>query len=186
MFIHYWMKWTSGRDSILVEQFGIFNKDSVYKEFSSLFSSIKNVEVYRDYSDSTMHAKVELNFNSLDSLNSTKAFKNSELSIKEGPKNTKIFSQFIPPIATGFGFENKSFSIVYIYYLPGEILNHNATEITNNRLTWKYSLDEIGTGKYITATYRQFKLKETPSWIYFSALFIIVVVIIFLFSKRMK
>lgn len=186
MFIHYWMKWTSQRDSLLVEQFGIFNKDSVQKEFSSLFSSIKNVEVYRDYSDSTIHAKVELNFNSLDSLNNTKAFKNSALSIKDGPKNTKIFSQFIPPIATGFGFESKSFSITYIYYLPGEILSHNATEISNNRLTWKYSLDEIGTGKYITATYRQFKLKETPLWIYISAMFILVVVVVFLFSKRMK
>ena len=186
MFIHYWMKWTSPRDSSIVEQLGIFSKDSVYKEFTSEYSSIKKVEVYKDFNDSTMHAQVSLDFNSLDSLNLTPAFLKSELSIKDGTKNTKIFSQFVPPIATGFGFNSKNFSITYIYYLPGETLSHNATEIDRNKLTWKYSLDDIGTGKYITATYRPFKLMETPIWIYICALVVLCVVVVFLFSKRMK
>lgn len=186
MFIHYWMKWTNTKDSLIVNQLGIFNKDSVLKEFSSQYSLIKNVEVYNNPADSSIHAKVELDFNSLDSLNITPAFRKSQLSIKDGAKNTKIFSQFVPPIATGFGMESKNFSITYIYYLPGEILNHNATEIDRNKLTWQYSLDDIGTGKFITATYRPFKLKETPTWIFICALFVLVVVIIYLFSKRMK
>ena len=186
MFIHYWMKWNTTRDSLLVEQFGFFQKDSVYKEFSSVFNKIKNVEVYRDFGDSTIHAKVEFDFNSLDSLNMTPAFKKSQLTIKDGEKNTKIFSQFIPSIATGFGFESKDFSLTYIYYLPGEILSHNATDISRNKLTWQYSPADIGTGKFITATYRPFKLKETPAWIYFCAFFVLVVVILYLFSKRVK
>lgn len=186
MFIHYWMKWTSTRDSIIVENLGLFEKDSVFKEFTSKYNSITNVEVYRDFSDSTIHSKVEFEFNSLDSLNQLQAFKEAKLSIKDGDNNTKIFSQFIPPIATGFGFQSNTFSMIYTYYLPGEILNHNATEISRNKLTWKYSLEEIGTGKIISATYRPFKLKETPSWIYISALFVLVVVVVFLFSKRFK
>jgi hypothetical protein len=186
MFIHYWMNWTNPKDSLIADQLGIFSKDSVHKEFSSEYSSIKNVEVYKNLSDSSIHAKVELDFNSLDSLNLTPAFRKSQLSVKEGTKNTKIFSQFVPSIATGFGFESKTFSITYIYYLPGEILSHNATEIDRNKLTWKFSLDDIGTGKFITATYRPFKLKETPTWIFICALVVLVVVVIFLFSKRMK
>jgi hypothetical protein len=186
MFIHYWMKWENPRDSIIIEQIGLFTKDSVYKEFASEYSNITNVEVYRDFSDSTIHAKVELEFNSLDSLNQTRAFKDSKLSIKDGDQNIKIFSQFIQPVATGFGFEKINVSLTYVYYLPGEILSHNATEVYRNRLTWKYSLDEIGTGKFITATYRPFKLKETPVWIYFAASLVLIVVIIFLFSKKFK
>ncbi len=186
MFIHYWMKWTSSRDSLIVEQLGLFNQDSVYNEFISEFSSIKNVEVYRDFSDSTIHGKVDFEFNSLDSLNQLPAFRDSKLSIKDGEDNTKIFSQFIAPIATGFGMKTRNFSLSYIYYLPGEILSHNATEISRNKLTWQYYLDEIGTGKYITATYRPFKLKETPSWIYYSALFVLIIVVIYVFSKRFK
>ncbi len=186
IFIHYNMRWNTPRDSSIVEQLGIFNKDSVSKEFSSAFSSVTNVEVYKDLSDSTIHAKVELNFKSLDSLNQTPAFRKSNLMVKDGEKNTKIFSQFIPPIATGFGFENKNFTLNFVYYLPGEILDHNATDITRNKLTWSYSLDEIGTGKYISATYRPFKLKETPVWIYICALFVLFVVVVYLFSKRIK
>jgi hypothetical protein len=186
MFIHYWMKWTSSRDSIIVEQLGLFEKDSVYKEFTSDFNVINNVEVYRDFSDSTIHAKVEFGFNSLDSLNQLPAFKDSKLSIKNGENNTKIFSQFIAPIATGFGMKSKNFTMTYTYYLPGEILSHNATEISRNKLTWQYYLDEIGTGKFISATYRPFKLKETPSWIYYSALFVLIIVVVYLFSKRFK
>lgn len=186
MFIHYYMKWTNQRDSTIIEQLGIFNKDSVYKEFSSEFSHITNVEVYKDLNDSTLHAKVELNFFSLDSLNRTPAFRKSQLTVKDGEKNIKIFSQFIPPIATGFGFENKNFSMTFIYYLPGEILNHNAVEQYRNRLTWRYSISEIGMGKYITATYRPFKLKETPVWIYIIALFVFSVVLVYLFSRKIK
>ncbi len=186
MFIHYWMKWSTAKDSSLAEQLGIFSKDSVYKEFSSAYSSIKKAEVYKDLNDSTIHTQITLDFNSLDSLNRTPAFRKSELSIKDGPKNTKIFSQFVPPIATGFGYQSKNFSITYVYYLPGETLSHNATEIEMNKLTWKYTPDDIGTGKYITATYRPFKLKETPVWIYFCALGVFIVVVVFLFSKRMK
>ncbi len=186
MFIHYYMKWGSERDSLLVEQLGLFQQDSVYKEFSSAFNKITNVEVYRDFNDSTIHAKVEFEFNSLDSLNQTQAFRESQLTIKDGDKNIKIFSQFIQPIATGFGLKSKDFSLTYTYYLPGEIMNHNATEISRNRLTWNYSMDEIGTGKYITASYRPFKLKETPMWIYFAAFFVMIVVIVYLFSKRVK
>ncbi len=186
MFIHYFMKWTNPKDSTIIEQLGIFNKDSVYKEFSSQFSNIKNVEVYKNPADSTLHAKVELTFSSLDSLNTTPAFRKSQLTVKENEKNIKIFSQFIPPIATGFGFENKNFSLTFIYYLPGEILSHNAVEQYRNRLTWKYSLSEIGMGKFITATYRPFKLKETPVWIYIIALFVFSVVLVYLFSKKIK
>ncbi len=186
MFIHYWMKWTSTKDSLFIEQLGMFEKDSVFKEFTSDYINLTNVEVYRNYNDSTFHAKVEIEFNSLDSLNKTNAFKGAELSIKDGGKNIKIFSQFIRPIATGFGLQSKNFSLTFIYYLPGEILNHNATEITRNKLTWKYSLDEIGRGKYITATYRPFKLKETPVWIYICASIVFIIVIAYLFSKRIK
>jgi hypothetical protein len=185
MFIHYSMKWNNQRDSVMVEQLGIFNKDSVYSEFSSQFSHLTNVEIYTD-KDSTIHAKVELYFNSLDSLNRTPAFRKSQLSVKDGSKNIKVFSQFIPPIATGFGFGNQKFTFTFVYYLPGEILSHNATEIYRNRLTWKYSLNEIGMGKYITATYRPFKLKETPVWIYIIALFVLSIVIVYLFSKKIK
>lgn len=184
MFIHYWMRSATAQDSLLVTQFGIFNQDSIKKEFTSNYSNIDNIEVYSDGSDSTVHAKVELTFTNIDSLNGTRAFKDANFSLKDGAAGQKIFSQFIPPIATGFGFDPKLFAIEYVYYMPGDVVAHNANELSGNKLTWKYNLSEIGMGKTITATFRPFKLKETPIWIYALAFSVLVVVIIFLFRKN--
>ena len=184
MFVHYWMKVVTIQDSLLVNQFNIFNPDSIRKEFSSEFNRVENVEVYNDGNDSTIHAKVELTFQSIDSLNNTKAFREANFSLRDGAAGQKIFSQFIAPTATGFGFDASLFTITYIYYLPGEIITHNAMEKSSNKLTWRYKLSEIGMGKTLTATYRPFKLKETPVWIYVLALIVLSVVIVFLFRKN--
>ncbi len=184
MFIHYWTYWTSEEDTVIFNKLGIFNPDSIRSEFSSIHNEITNVEVYRDFSDSTIHAKVELTFNSIDSLNQSRAFKGANFSIVDGPEKTKIFSQFIAPFATGFGLNTEKFKLRYIYYLPGDIIKHNANSLSNNKLTWEYNLSEIGLGKQISATYIPFRLKQTPTWIYILALIVIIVVVIFLFKKK--
>ncbi len=184
MFIHYWTYWTSEEDSVIFQKLGIFNPDSIRHEFSSKFNEISNVEVYRDYSDSTIHAKVEFTFSQIDSLNQMDAFKGANFSIVDGPEKTKIFSQFVAPFATGFGINTDQFNFRYIYYLPGNIIKYNAQSLSNNKLTWEFNLSQIGMGKQISATYIPFRLKQTPVWIYILALIVILVVIIFLFKKK--
>ncbi len=184
MFIHYWMRHATPQDSMIVSRFGIFNSDSIRAEFASKYNTIENIEVYSDGNDSTIHAKVEIVFPNIDSLNNTKAFRDVNFSLKDGASGQKVFSQFIPPAATGFGFDASMFDITYVYYLPGDIITHNAHEKSSNKLTWHYKLSEIGMGKTITATYRPFKLKETPGWIYVLALLVLIVVVVFLFKKN--
>jgi len=187
MFIHYWTKWKTAKDSLVLENLGIFNKEEIAKEFTSKYNKIKDVEIYWDYSDTTAHAKIEFEFANIDSLNNMKVFKESKFSFKTGAtENTKIFSQFIPPFATGFGIDRKKYSITYIYYIPGDVLEHNANELSNNKLTWKFSLDDIGTGKFINVTFRPFKLKETPVCIFALAFSVLSVVFVFLFKKKKK
>jgi hypothetical protein len=184
MFVHYWMKVVTTQDSMIANQFSIFNPDSIRKEFTSDYDKIENVEVYNDGKDSTIHAKIELSFQNIDSLNKTKAFREANFSLKDGAAGQKIFSQFIAPTATGFGFDASLFTITYIYYLPGEIITHNAMDKSSNKLIWQYKLSEIGMGKTLTATFRPFKLKETPAWIYILAFIVLSVVIVFLFRKK--
>jgi hypothetical protein len=178
------MNWNEGQDTTILKRLGLFDTDSVRNEFTSKFIKINNVEVYKDFRDSSVHTQIEFTFDYLDSLNRTKIFKGANFSIKDGPENTIIFSQFVQPFATGFGIKPKDFVITYIYYIPGTILKHNASEKSKNKLTWKYNLEEIGSGKIISSTYRPFKLKETPLWIYILALSVIMIVVIFLLRKK--
>ncbi|MGE5498431.1 MAG: hypothetical protein ACM3Q2_10190 [Syntrophothermus sp.] len=184
MFIHYWMKTTTAKDSAFVQQVGVFNQDSVKAEFFSKHSTINRVEVFSDSTDTTVHAQIELAFQSIDSLNNTRAFRESAFALKNGATGQKIFSQFIPPVATGFGVNPELFTVTYVYYIPGDIITSNAASQSKNKLTWTYKLSEIGAGKTITVTFRPFRLKETPVWIYFLAGMVLLVVIVFLFRKN--
>lgn len=182
--IHYWMQLPDNESLATLNKIGIFNPDSIKREFSSKFSVIKSVEVYADTVDSTMHAKIKLTFSNIDSLNNTKAFSDYNFSLRDGAAGLKIFSQFIPPIATGFGIDAGRFHVTYKYTFAGEIITNNAQIVDNNTLTWRYSLAEIGRGKTISVTFRPFKLKETPTWIYILTGFVLLIVIVFLFRKK--
>ncbi len=113
MVISYWMHLPSIEGSAMLDKMGIgiFNPDSIRNGFSSPFSTIENIEVFTDSSDTTIHAVVELSFTQIDSLNKTKAFKDSKFSFKDGAAGQKIFSQFIQPFATGFGIDEGAYRL---------------------------------------------------------------------------
>lgn len=163
MFIHYWMDGRTGIDSLLLIKFDLFNEDSLNSKFRAPFTEINFIKIFHDFKDSTLHAQLEFKFSNFDSLNYLPFFINSELSNKDTDDNEKTFSQFIQPITMGYDSTTKPLAVKYIYYLPGEIVEHNANSISRNKLTWEFSLDRIGNGKIITARYIPFKLKETPS-----------------------
>lgn len=182
--INYWMDFNSMESIPVIESFGIFNADSIKKEFSSDFTKVTYVEARVDSSDSTLHAIIHLDFTQVDSLSKLKVFSQYEFSLKEGASSQKIYTQFIPPITTGFGIDGSKYSITYNIDFRGDIITHNATTRYGNTLSWSYTLPEIGRGKTISVTFKPFKLKETPYWIYFLTGIVLLVVIIFLFKKK--
>ncbi|MDP1993907.1 MAG: hypothetical protein Q8K40_01535 [Ignavibacteria bacterium] len=184
MKIHYWIKADTSGGKTFYDPLGIFNADSLRADFTSPNIKIENIIVSNDTTDSTAHATIELTFTHIDSLNKVKPFAEYHFSMQDGAAGQKVFSQFIPPIATGFGLNDSTFEVTYIYTFPGEIVTHNATQVKKKKLIWKYSLAEIGKGKTISVSFRPFKLKETPYWIFFLAGFVLIVVIFFLFRKK--
>ncbi len=184
MKINYWMKLPDVEDTSIVAKIGFFNSDSIRSEFTSPYNKIENIEVYTDSLDSTTHAIVTLTFDNIDSLNNAKAFINQNFSLKDGAAGQKIFTQFIPPVATGFGIDGNSFHVTYKYTFYGKIITHNAQIVDDRTLTWKYTLAEIGSGKTISVTFQPFKIKETPYWIYALSGVVLLIVLFFLFRKK--
>lgn len=184
MEIHYWMYVPDSTAAKSILNLGIFIPDSIRNEFSSPFVKINNITTYSDTNDSTIHSIVKIEFSSIDSLNTIKAFAQSEFSLKDGATNQKIFTQFIPPVTTGFGIDGSKFFVKYVYEIRGDIITHNATSQNRNVLIWHYNLNEIGRGKTISVTFKPYKLKETPKWIYYLAGLVLLVVIFYLFRKK--
>lgn len=184
MKINYWMKLPVNEDTTTINKVGIFNKELIEKEFSSAYTIMNNVEVYIDSVDSSTHAIIDLDFIHIDSLNNVERFENYQFSLKDGASGQKVFTQYIPPIATGFGIDGSEYKVTYIYIFSGTIITHNALAEDGQKLTWSYTLAEIGSGKTISVTFRPFKLKETPYWIYLLSGIVLLIVIIFLFRRK--
>lgn len=184
MEIHYWMSVPDSASARSISNLGIFIPDSIRNEFNSPFVKILDIATYSDTTDSTIHSVIKIEFSSIDSLNTIKAFAQSEFSLKDGASNQKIFTQFIPPVTTGFGIDGSKFFVKYEYEIRGDIISHNAISQKKNILTWQYNLNEIGRGKTISVTFKPYKLKETPKWIYYLAGIVLLVVIFYLFRKK--
>jgi hypothetical protein len=184
MQINYWMKVSDTSSVATILKLEIFNPDSIKKEFSSNFVKILDVTVFSDTTDSTIHSAISLSFKHIDSLNTIKALTQSRFLLEDGASGQKVFSQFIAPITTGFGIDGNKYRVTYNYNIRGEIITHNATSISGNNLTWSYTLSEIGHGKTISVTFKPYKLKETPYWIYILAGLVLLVVIFFLLRKK--
>lgn len=184
MKIQYWMKIPDYESTKVIDRIGIFNEDSIRSEFSSPYNTIENVEVYTDTTDSTVHTNLEMSFTHIDSLNKTKPFADANFSFREGAAGQIVFSQFIPPIATGFGIDGSAFNVTYKYTFSGEIITHNAQVRDDRTLSWNYTLAEIGKGKTISVTFRPYKIKETPYWIYILSGVVLLIVRVFLFKKK--
>jgi hypothetical protein len=184
MQIDYWMKFANEESEKVVDNLGIFNPDSIRSGFQSVYGKVENVNVYRDTTDFTTHAIIDISFTHIDSLNKTKVFSEYKFSFVEKTGGQIVFSQFIPSIATGFGIDASAFTVTYKYTIPGDILSHNAHQVSGKSLTWRYNLSEIGGGKAISVTFQPYKLKETPVWIYILSGAVLMLVIFFLLKKR--
>ncbi len=184
MKITYWMKTVDNENSAIFEKIGLFNPDSLRNAFESPYNTIEDIKVYSDTTDNTLHAEIELTFPSIDSLNNHRSFKEYKFSLQDGAAGQKVFSQFIPPIATGFGVNRSDFKIQYKYTFGGDVITHNAQDNEGRTLIWNYTLDDIGSGKTILVTFKPFKLKQTPYWIYILSGTVLLIVIIFLFRKK--
>ncbi|MBU2491233.1 MAG: hypothetical protein KJ571_01310 [Bacteroidetes bacterium] len=183
MFIHYWTNISQMPDSLLIYNSGIFNKDSLANKYISPFTTIDFTEVYNDYLDSTIHAKVKFIFTNIDSLNKIPAFRNYNFIFNKNNEDEYIFSQDV----NYFQFtpdSSQNFTMKFTYYLPGRVLFHNANSLSQNKLEWEFSINEADSIKQLTAKFEPFRLNETPPWIYYSGIFVFIVVLYFLFRFK--
>lgn len=184
MEIHYWTKAADSASLASLSSLNIFNQDTVKTEFDYPFLKELKVKCYVDSSDSTVHTKINFDFTSIDSLNQIRTFSQYQFSLTDGAAGQKVFSQFIPPITSGFGMDSQNYKIKYVYTFHGDVVFHNATAENKRDLIWEYSYADVGRGKTISVTFKPYKIKETPIWIYVLAGLVFAVVVFYLFRKK--
>lgn len=184
MFIHYWFHSGDMDESSITNRAGIFNKDSIRSRFSSEFTEIESVEAYTDHTDSTIHRKVKFGFENIELLNQLHGFRGINFSITEDNEGYKVFTQALPFTFYRAGTMLDSLQVEYVYYLPGNIISHNADSQSSNKLVWKIKTSDTNEVTKLTAVYEPYALKETPVWVYVLTGLMLAIVLFYLFRKR--
>ncbi len=183
MYIHYSMPLAADYDSSKISSFIYFNPDSLTRLISTDYTEVIKIQVYL-MPDSSIHTSLGFKYNHLDSLNNLPLLKNAQISLKEGPDKTLIFSQYINSLPLFPGLDVENFKYKYTFHFPGKIIRHNASSQNKNTLIWDFANNEVRKFQTLNVTYRPFKLKETPPFIHYAMAGIIAIVIYFLFRKR--
>ena len=186
MQIHYWTNIPAPQDSLLMLRLGIFDEDSIRSHFSSEVTDIRNINLYHNQEDTTLHAEIELRFTNLDSMNNLDAFRGYNFKLEKIGGNTILFKQEIPPFSTGFGISEGNSKIKYIYSFPGKVIDHNADSVLDGNLIWSFDPDEIGMGKTITASYSFGEEDTRAKWVYLATLILALILAVAYFVKRAR
>ncbi|HOP49352.1 MAG TPA: hypothetical protein PK887_01860 [Ignavibacteriales bacterium] len=192
-FIHYWMKRkntfydsTKSRrvnDSLFISKFYQFNPDTLKKLYVSEHLSEFSANTFSDSVDNTIHTQIMFKFKDVNKLSEVPPLSVFRISYKDGAEGQKVFREFVPPLNALFTIPDSTLTFKVVVYLPGIVITHNANELYKNRVTWVFKHSEIGTGKYLVATIKPFKLKETPKWLYYLSGSVLLIVIYFLLRK---
>ena len=183
MSIHYWSNLPYDIDSEQLKNLTFFNSDFLKKEFTSDYYKLDGIKVLTDSLDGTTHAIIDISFDSIDSLNHSKTFKNSNFLLVEDNEGIMTFTQNVPPVSYDLKTDSSKYSITYKYTFYGKVYEDNSHEKEGNTLIWKFKPSEIDSNKTIYAKYKPFKLKETPEWIFILTGVIIIIVLFFLLRK---
>lgn len=165
MKIHYWAK------ESLVDWLGKnrfpFNETDVRTKYGAIPGvTVGSVDVRSNDDDSTRHVTFDLRFADIRALSKQPGFERATFEWKEEGEQT-VFTHTVleDEGSTSEGLEQ--FSVTYVYTFPGEIVDHNATEVDGATATWKLRLSDLGSTRTLTAT-----IKPAQSWTLTIVLFV--------------
>ncbi|MAT38430.1 MAG: hypothetical protein CL946_02370 [Ectothiorhodospiraceae bacterium] len=150
--IHYWAE--EGSVMFLSDGPLAFDEEKVKEQYAGEGITIHDVTIETNDEDSTRHVRVKLDFQNIITLAETKAFENVEIvwEEKDGLMNFKQTMKSKDDNNFGMG----DYTITYVYEMPGEIVNSNATKEEGTTLTWENDLADLGgSGVILSATIKK-------------------------------
>lgn len=166
MTIHYWAK------ESLVDWLGKnrfpFNEKDVRTKYGAIPGvTVGDVDVRSRDDDSTRHVTFDLRFSDIRALSKQPGFERTAFEWKEdGDRMVFTHTVLEDEGSTSEGLEQ--FGVTYTYIFPGEIVDHNATEVDGATATWKLRLSDLGSPRTLTAT-----IRPAQSWTLTIVLFVV-------------
>lgn len=124
---------------------------TIRKEFTEEAYTIKKISTEMKEGDQ-WSAEMEITFKNVSDLNSTRLFNRFDIWFGDGAAGQMKFSQYLKPVPEKPDPRNPV-KQTFIFEFDGEMVTHNAHKTDGNKYIWEFTLDQIGEGKYIEATF---------------------------------
>lgn len=128
-------------------------------------------------------AEIDISFKNVMDLSATRLFNRFDIYFGDGAAGQMKFQQYLKPLPDKPDPRNPV-KQTFIFEFDGEMITHNAHKTDGKKYIWEFTLDQIGDGKYIEAT---FAPQEPTYFVYYIIGGVLVVVMVgFFFYRRKK
>lgn len=138
-----------------------FDTATIRREVTEEAYTIKKISTQMKEGDQ-WSAEIEITFKNVSDLNSTRLFNRFDIFFGDGAAGQMKFSQYLKPLPDKPDPRNPV-KQTFIFEFDGEMITHNAHKTDGNKYIWEFTLDQIGDGKYIEATFAP----QEPNYIVF-------------------
>ena len=160
-----------------------FDTATIRKEVTEEAYTIKKISTQMKEGDQ-WSAELEIEFKTVTDLNATRLFNRFDIWFGDGAAGQIKYTQYLKPTPEKPDPRNPV-KQTFIFEFDGEMVTHNAHKTDGDKYIWEFTLDQIGEGKYIEAT---FAPQETNYLVFFlpGVAIIFGVAIWFALSRRKK
>lgn len=128
-----------------------FDTATIRKDFTFEGYTIKSISNEMKEGDA-WSAEMEIEFKTVTDLNASPLFNRFDIFFEDGAAGQVKFSQHLKPQPEKPDPRNPV-KQTFIFEFDGEMVTHNAQKTDGDKYIWEFTLDQIGDGKYIEATF---------------------------------
>lgn len=142
MKIHYWTQINNVSWDMKLGNFD-FDEQKIADNYTSSSTSVSNLTVQDELSDSTKHVNFDLNFNDIRKLSQAKGFKDIMADWSSNSTGWEFKYIQMKDTAAANKLNAHDYKITYTFEMPGEIISTNASFKEGNILTWQFVVGDL-------------------------------------------
>lgn len=159
MTVHYWTKMSNFSMGTTIGKFD-FEESKAKSNYTSGNTEVKSIKVEdRPNEDSTKHVTMEISFKDINKLSDATGFQGTKISWKESTDGMELKYTLLEDTSASKTMGASDYKVTYTFDMPSEIVSTNATKKEGQKLTWNYTVADLGKDIEMTANVKKAKGK---------------------------
>ncbi|RPI14510.1 MAG: hypothetical protein EHM58_16225 [Ignavibacteriae bacterium] len=151
MKIHYWSQMNNFSMGTNLGKFD-FDEQQVINNYSGPYTSVSNLKIEDNLTDSTKHVSFVLNFTDIKKISDAKGLRDVSVSWEEGSDGMKFKYIQLKDTSAANSMVSNDYTVTYTFDMPGDVISTNAYKKIGSTLLWMYKVSDLKNDLEMTAT----------------------------------